>query len=90
MSPFIFIPVAFFGTSATLTVLFVFACREIRSWKQSPVETAVRDLRTATESFTPPECLNEWERRYWNPAEARVRSNCRPLASGVHTGKETR
>jgi hypothetical protein len=32
MSPFIFIPLAFFGTCATLTILFIFCARELREW----------------------------------------------------------
>lgn len=84
MSPFIFIPLAFFGTCATLTALFVFACREVRSWKPSPVETAVRDLRRATESFSPPECLNEWERRCWEPVRSPVAEAESFLADAVN------
>jgi hypothetical protein len=32
MSPFIFIPLAFFGTCATLTIIFIFCARELREW----------------------------------------------------------
>ena len=85
MSPLIFVPVAFFGTCATLTILFVFCAREYRSWKPAPNEIRVQP---AKESLSPPGCLNEWERRYWSPdVEMRVRANCRPMASGVHTGR---